>query len=156
MLAKVLTYVCLGLVGACLFLGTMWKIEEWRGDLARAELQAFVAQVQAEGEAAERGRKTRELREAGKKKEADRLAGVELARLESDNRRLRNERARRSVVPQAAPNAQRPDRICFIRSELERALREFEAGVGTLLEEGDECRVKLDNAKQWADSLQQQ
>jgi hypothetical protein len=63
--------------------------------------------------------------------------------------RLRDARARSSLVPAAGPDARRPETIPFDRTELDRALRAYEAEVTGLLEEGDKARIDLDTVKRY-------
>ncbi len=81
-------------------------------------------------------------------------ANAENSKLRNDYRllvgRLRNERARSSLLPPAAPGTKRPQIASFDRAELDRALRDYETEVTGLLEEGDAARIDLDTVKKWA------
>ena len=109
----------------------------------------FEGAVAAVGRAQEdRARETGERNLARKKVSDDARA-----RLRNDYDklavRLRDARAGRSVLPPAAPDAKRPAVAAFDRAELDRALRELDAEVRGIVEEGDRARIDLDTVKKW-------
>ena len=69
-------------------------------------------------------------------------------RIDSLTKRLRTQPGG-SVLPPVATNAPSPERACFDRPQLDRALRDFTAETAGLVGEGDKVRLKLDTAIQW-------
>lgn len=111
---------------------------------------SFEGAVAAIGEQQEKMART--IGAANKKRKGD--SDAENLKLRTDYNllsvKLRASRARSSIVPPAAPGASRPAVAAFDRAELERALRDFEAEVTGLVEEGDRARIDLDTVKRWA------
>jgi len=116
--------------------GYIWHCESVKDDMVAAEA---LARHQAELNA----RKAEEALRA--KERADETYERNLSRLRADVERLRQSRT--DFVPPAAPASPSPDRACFSRAELERALRKLDSGVQDLVREGDEARIGLDAAK---------
>lgn len=122
----------------------------WYCETKKAELASFTAEVAALGRAAEQDASDA-IKEALANKERTNAQNSALRRSNAAlARSLRNERASRSILPPAAPTAKRPDRATFDRAELERAIRQLDAGVSGLVEQGDAARIDLDSAKAWA------
>ncbi|MBI3983833.1 hypothetical protein HY346_00875 [Candidatus Microgenomates bacterium] len=117
----------------------------------KGEFDSFVAQVKVTGEAAQKeaDRKTKADKEA--KEKTDAKTKKDLAALRAANKRLRNAAsARGSILPAASASAASPDRATLDRAEFERAYRELVEEVRGIGEEGDEARLKLNSAREWA------
>ena len=133
-------------------LATSLYIVHLRGsrDAIRAEYGTFVAKVRTDGEAAQKAAKAKESADRKRKDQAD----AENKRLRSTNaalaRSLRDARSAGGYVPKPAPGAASPDRACFDRAGLERAIRQLDEGVSRLIEQGDQAVTDLDTAKEWA------
>lgn len=130
--------------------GLAWKIQGWRLDAVQSKFDGFVATTKALGEAAqvESERKTKD--DIQKKEQADHENAETVATLRDDIKRLRRSRSGGSFLPPAGAASLRPDRACFSRPELERAIRDLDTGVQGIVEACDFTRVNLDTAKQWA------
>lgn len=115
-----------------------------------AKLAAFEAAVRAEGGAAQKLADARILAERTRKVESDERYKTARADLRATADRLRVERATRDILPAAATNSGSPDRACFDRAQLERALRGFVVGTAGLAAEGDEIALRLKMAVEWA------
>jgi len=119
-------------------------------DAIRAEYAGFKAQVQAQGEAAEKVAKAKESADKKRKEQAD----AENTRLRTANaalnRSLRESRSASSFVPAAPSGSASPDRACFDRAELERAIQSLDERVSQLIGKGDQAITDLDTAKGWA------
>ena len=128
-----------------------WKYQGARLEAEKAHYAMFVAQTKAEGEAAQKAAKAREVADQQRKEEADHENSDALATLAGTIGRLRhaNDAARR-IVPAAPAASRRPDLACFDRIELERALGNFLAEARGLVDQGSTCTVNLDTAKIWA------
>ena len=116
----------------------------------KADYKQFVAQLEADAAAQRKGLAAKEARERKAKEEADAQTARNHAALQRTIRRLRDDRARASSVPAAAPDPYRPDLACFDRAELTRAVGNLEAGVEGLAAEGSEASADLDVARAWA------
>ena len=86
------------------------------------------------------------------KEAADAQREKESAALQRTIKRLRDNSSA-SLVPAAASCAGSPDTAAFNRGELDRALRDFTAGVQDLVGEGQQAVIDLDAAKGWAMKL---
>jgi len=115
-----------------------------RGEANHAD---FVATVKAEGESAQKTVIARIAADKLKKEKADHENALSLAALRADNDRLRHARAGRSFVPTTTPGAKDPDRACFKRADLERAIQRLDGRISGIVETGDIARVNLDTAK---------
>lgn len=140
---------CLAL-GAASGAGGAWYIQGLRINALQAEYDGFVATVKAHGEAAKKLADAKAADDKKRKEESDAAYQTSIARLAADNKRLRDERARSSYVPAGPGPAGRSDLTCFDRTELERALQQFDEGVAGLLAEGDADALALTIARRWA------
>ena len=134
-------------------LGAAVKIQTGRLDGCKADAAAFQATVRAEGLAAENAARIADLAHQKAKEQADATAKKLLADNAVLGKRLRDARASSGYVPPAAASARSPDTACFDRTELERAIGSLDAGVQSLVSQGDEARLKLSTAAEWAASL---
>lgn len=124
-----------------------------------ARLESYQVAVKAVGQAQEeRTVAAIKLNKKAKEKtdrEIKRKLAASNARANDLANRLRNS-ASGSVVPAAPAAPADPDRICFIRPNLDRALREFTSGTAQLVGEGAGAVVGLDSLKLWStDTLTQ-
>ena len=130
-------------------LGIGLKIQTARLDTVKTEYAQFRAGVKVVGEQTQVRKVEIELANKQRKERADAENIRTIAALDADNKRLRDERASRSLLPERAAGPGRADRITFDRAELDAALRKYEAGIQGLLEEGDKARVNLNTGRQW-------
>lgn len=126
-----------------------WKYQGARLDALQARYDGFAAATKAEGEKAAISAYSIKKADEKRKEVADHENAATLAALRTDNKRLRESRARGGYLPAAPSGASRPDRATFDRAELESAIRVFDSAVSGLVEKGDEARVKLDTARNW-------
>lgn len=145
-----MVYAALAAGIALLGMGIALKVQSARLASCKQEFAGFQAQVKALGDVAEAKAKATELADKAKKEKIDR----ENIRLRSGNadlaRSLRDARAGSGYVPAAAPGARNPATACFDRPELERAVQQLDAGVSGVVEKGDQARIDLDAAREWA------
>ena len=143
-------YIVLAALLAFAGMGIALKLQSSRLASCKAEFVAFQADVRAKGEAAIAEAKRIDAENKAKKEKIDR----ENRKLRADNVRiageLRQYRASRSYVPEAAPGARNPDRASFDRAELESAIQRLDAGVSGIVAEGDAARIDLNAAREWA------
>lgn len=134
-------------------LGVALRVQTARLDGVRAEYAGFVASVDAQGKAAEKVAKAKELEGKQAKERADRENAKtkrSLADIYAAYRGLRDSRSGSGIVPAAAPGAASPDRACFDRAGLDSAVSAFDRGVTSLIERGDQAITDLNTAKAWA------
>jgi hypothetical protein len=116
----------------------------------KAEYFNFVQKTKLAGEEQERKTKETIARNLKEKERSD----AENKRLRTANaalsRGLRESRSSRQYVPAPSPSAKRPDAATFDRGELERAIQSLDESVSGLIEQGDQARIDLDTAKEWA------
>ena len=124
--------------------------QEAKTAAVRAAYHGFRADTERLGVAAQERTASRELAYKLNKERADEESARSLAALRADRDRLRRARPSGDFVPRTAAIAGSPDRACFDRPELERAIREFDTEVAGLIGQGDETRLKLDSAIRWA------
>ena len=134
-------------------LGIALKVQTSRLDAVRAEYAQVKGGVEALGHAAELAAKTKEAEDAVKKEKADAQNAKtkrDLAGLYAAYGSLRDQRARGSLLPEAAPGASSAVRIAFDRAGFDSALSGFDKGVTGLLAEGDGAIADLNTAREWA------
>lgn len=119
-------------------------------DALSAAYAGFKAEVAAAGKAQNDRAAAIAAHDELLKEEADDDHEAALAKLRADVDRLRARRSSGGILPPAAPGAPSPDRATFSRAELERALRDLDAGVQGLVDEGSRAVIDLDTAKRWA------
>lgn len=110
----------------------------------------FKAMVEAAGKAQEDRTAARIAHDGLLKEEADEENRMARDRLLAAIRKLRSERPSGSFVPAAASCTDRPAAACLDRAILERAIRDLDAGVQGLVDEGSSAVTDLDSAKRWA------
>lgn len=146
-------YAALGAAVVIAGLGIALKVQTSRLDAVKAEYAGFVAQVKAIGEAAEKAAKLKEAEDKKRKETADAQltrSRRELAALGDAYRSLRDNRSRSGYLSAPASGASSPARACFDRAELERTLGQIDAVGSGIAAEGDQARIGLDSAKEWA------
>ena len=134
-------------------LGIALKVQTSRLAAVKAEYAQFKGGVEALGKAAELAAKTKEAEDAVNKEKADAQNAKtkrDLAGLYAAYGSLRDQRARGSLLPEAAAGAASPGRISFDRAGFDSALSGFDKGVTGLLEIGDQGIADLDTARRWA------
>lgn len=136
-------------IGAAVVIGLMYLrigYLETKVELA----DAFKASVQAAGEAARKEANRINKENLAKKEKAD----AQINKLRTDNanlaKRLRDDRASRSYVPEAAPGSPSPERATFDREKLERAIQRLDEQLSGLIERGDEGLKTIEELKAWA------
>jgi len=133
--------------GAAVLFGT---VQTNRLKAVKSEYATFKADVKRLGDEAEK----RAKEQIAKDRQAKERADAQNKRLRSANdalaASLRESRSRSGFVPAAAPGARSPERATFDRPLLERAIQQLDAGVSGLIAEGDQARIALDTAKEWA------
>lgn len=134
-------------------LGVAVKVQSSRLESCKTAAEAFKAQVKAEGEAAAKEAARINLANQKAKEQADAKTKQLLADNAVLGKRLRDARASGGYVPPAPAGTRSPDRACFDRAELERAIGALDAGVQSLVGQGDEARLRLSTAAEWAASV---
>lgn len=142
-------YIILILGFGILILGILLKLQTARLDDCKEEHEIFIVRMKAAAQEQEARTKAAIDLAQKDKDRSDANHKRTITRLERDVKRLRDS-TRTSVVPPAAPGSPSPERACFDRPELDRALRGFIDGTSRIAEEGAEAVVGLDTAKEWA------
>lgn len=145
-------YAALGALAVVGLLLAGLIIQTKRLEAVQTEYATFAAGVEQVGKLAVAAAEKQKADDKLKKEKADAENATAIAAVRADNARLRAQRASRSYVPTAASGAASPERACFDRALLERALRDLDEGVSGLVDEGSEATVNLDTAKRWAQS----
>jgi len=136
-------------------LGAAAAIQTKRVENIKAEYAAFVSNVKLLGEQAEKKAREEEAQNRKRKEASDRENAINRSRIADLSRQLREQRSRTGILPGASPGSASPQTACFSRPELERALQSLDAGVSTLLAEGDAAIVDLNSVKSWATAISQ-
>ena len=113
-------------------------------------VQAFVATVKAEGEAAKKLAEATDAEDKRKKESSDHEYQTTIASLRADVKRMRDARAGSRFVPAAPAGSRRVDLACFDRAELERTIRDFDTAIQGLVDQGSADAVGLNVARSWA------
>lgn len=133
--------VCLSML-ANKVLYSLWQSE-------KAAYSQFANSVKVQGELAEKQRLEKESQDKRLKERTDANYRNSLARLERDNKRLRDSASKR-ILPSAPAVATSPNGAPVNWPDIERALSAFAGGAAELVIEGDSHREGLDAAKRWA------
>lgn len=129
--------------------GGAWWVQGLRLDA----VQAFVATVKAEGEAAKKLAEATVAEDKRKKESSDHDYQTTIAGLNADVKRMRDARAGIRYVPAAPAGSRSVGLACFDRAELERTLQQFDEAVTGLIAEGDADAVGLNVARSWASGI---
>lgn len=146
-------YAAIGAAVVIAGLGIAVKVQTSRLEAVKTEYAGFVAQVKALGDAQNAKAAAEDKVNKERKEKADaenKKLRSDLAGLYDAYGRLREQRARGGELPSAPAGSRRPDLACFDRAELARAMGGLEEGVLRLTRQGDEARLDLDTAKEWA------
>jgi hypothetical protein len=119
--------------------GYVWSCE-------RAKDKLVAQKVIAEQQAVENAKQA--FRDLKNKERADEEYERRINRLRADVKRLRD--ASSSLLPPAPAGTPSPERACFDRADLDRALSDFARGAADLVGEGAAAVEGLDTAKGWA------
>jgi hypothetical protein len=130
-------------------MGIALKVQSSRLDACKAEYAAFVAQVKAQGEIAEKQAKEQELKDKKAKEKADAENKANRDRIADLTKRLRDANSRSSLVSAPQAGSRKPEVACYSRADLDRALSRFEERIAGLLAEGDSAITDLNTAKEW-------
>ena len=122
----------------------------WLQGLRLDAVQAFVATVKAEGEAAKKLAEATAAEDKRKKENSDHDYQTTIAGLNADIKRMRDDRARGRFVPAAPAGSRRVDLACFDRAELERTIRDFDTAIQGLVDQGSADAVGLNVGRSWA------
>jgi septal ring factor EnvC (AmiA/AmiB activator) len=122
------------------------KVQSARLEAVQAEYGAFKTEVKRLGEEQEKKTKETIARDIKEKERRDADYKSRIARLERDNKRLRDSSGK-SDFPAPASGSPNPDRATFDRAELNRALQRFTGGVAELVIEGAKAVEGLDSLK---------
>ena len=150
LLAGPMLYAAIGASVIIVGLTIALKIQSSRLETCKEEFTVFRTETKRIGEAQEKANREKELEDKKLKEKTDADHKSTIARLNRDIKRLRDVHARSSLTPEARPAAKRPDLACFDRAELARAVGGLEEGVLRLTRQGDEARLDLDTAREWA------
>ena len=117
-----------------------------------AKFAAFQAEVAAEGRASQKLAEARIATERARKDESDAKYKTASANLRATTERLRKYADTPGyIMPRTAPDTGIVEaRACFDQRAIDDAIRAFATGTANLIGEGEEMRLRLDNAIQWA------
>lgn len=133
--------------------GAAWSIQGIRLDKERDKYNTLETNVKSAGQVANVVNKAKTDADLQLKKAADRDYQTSIARLNSDVKRLRDARSSRSYLPAAPAGSRSPALACFDRSELEQSIKQLDAGLSGLTEEGDAATIAINSLRGWAQTL---
>ena len=113
----------------------------------------YRAQVEQAGRDQAAQSKATDERNRKLKEESDAQRKTLLAVNADLSRKLLNARSSGGYLPKASATASNPDRACFDRNQLDATIRFFDAGVQSLITEGDNSRIGIEVAKDWAKGI---
>lgn len=133
------------------------QIKNNRIDALIKEQAAFLAAIDIAAKDAEIKAKQKEKQYAEAKESADTKYQDTIAKLKSDADSLRIERdkARSTALSNIARRSKDPDRLCFDRTKLERAIEQFEQGVSGIAGQSDDRDAKLIFIRDWYNTVKQ-
>ncbi|MCZ2127457.1 MAG: hypothetical protein LC099_06790 [Anaerolineales bacterium] len=131
------------------------QIKNNRIDALIKEQAAFIAAIDIATKDAEIKVQQKEKQYAEAKESADAKYQDTIARLKLDANSLRIERdkARSTALSNIARRSKDPDRLCFNRTKLERAIEQFEQGVSGIAGQSDDRDAKLIFIRDWYNTL---
>lgn len=128
-------------------------IQTKRVESCKAEAAAFVAQVEANGKAAQKAADAKIAADKANKERTDNETTKLRAANASLARQLRDSRAASSFLPTTGSPAGRPDAITFDRAKLERAIQQLDEGVSGVVARGDQAVIDLNLSLKWAQEI---
>ena len=134
-------------------LGAWGAWNRYQFNAVTAEYESFKVSTKAAGIAAQQAADARIAADKVRKEQSDEKLNKRIATLKSDNVRLqRNSSA--SSLPAPAPDSKCPSGLaCYDKGELEQTIRQLDAEVSQLVDEGSEISLRLDTAIRWAASI---
>jgi hypothetical protein len=132
-----------------------WKYQAALKEVVQAKFDSFVAQTKAEGVAAQKIAAAKDAQYKLDKENSDEQYKNNLADAAVVSQRLLHDRSSRGYLPQASATSSHPDRACFNRLQLGEAIRELDAGVQGIVDQGDRARIGLDTGRVWTKSVSQ-
>lgn len=130
-----------------------YKIGMMRYNALKADFSDFKEKSALLAAEAEKNAKIESSRLENLREEANAAYTEKINNLNADIKRLRAQRTSSGYLPAATKAASSTNRICFDRSQLDRALSAFGDGAAGIIAEGDHYRIGLDTAKTWAQGL---
>lgn len=133
------------------------QIKNNRIDALIKEQAAFIAAIDIATKDAEIKAQQKEKQYAEAKESTDTKYQDTIARLKLDANSLRIERdkARSTALSNIARRSKDPDRLCFDRTKLERAIEQFEQGVSGIAGQSDDRDTKLIFIRDWYNTVKQ-
>lgn len=133
------------------------QIKNNRIDALIKEQAAFTAAIDIATKDAEIKAQQKEKQYAEAKESADTKYQDTIAKLKLDANSLRIERdkARSTALSNIARRSKDPDRLCFDRTKLERAIEQFEQGVSGIAGQSDDRDAKLIFIRDWYNTVKQ-
>ena len=128
-------------------------IQTKRVESCKSEAAAFVAQVEANGKAAQKAADDKAASDKANKERTDNETTKLRAANASLSRQLRDSRAASSYLPATGSPAGSPDAITFNRAKLERAIQSLDEGVSGLIARGDQAVIDLNLSLKWAKDI---
>lgn len=131
------------------------KTKNNRIDALIKEQAAFIAAIDIAAKNAEIKAKQKEKQYAEAKESADTKYQDTIARLklDADSLRIERDKARSTALSNIARRSKDPDRLCFDRTKLERAIEQFEQGVSGIAGQSDDRDAKLIFIRDWYTTL---
>lgn len=126
-----------------------------RIDALIKEQAAFIAAIDIATKDAEIKAQQKEKQYAEAKESADTKYQDTIARLklDADSLRIERDKARSTALSNIARRSKDPDRLCFDRTKLERAIEQFEQGVSGIAGQSDDRDAKLIFIRDWYNTL---
>lgn len=131
------------------------QIKNNRIDALIKEQAAFIAAIDIATKDAEIKAQQKEKQYAEAKESADTKYQDTIARLklDADSLRIERDKARSTALSNIARRSKDPDRLCFDRTKLERAIEQFEQGVSGIAGQSDDRDAKLIFIRDWYNTL---
>lgn len=136
-------YAALAFVGVVVFAGV--QTHRLRG------AHDTIATMKAVAKAQEEANKLKAQKDAALAKEKDNERNRRYAALDTRYKRLLDSNT--NILPAVSPSSPSPERACFARAELERALERFVADTAGIALTGDRAITDLNIGKEWVKAL---
>jgi hypothetical protein len=150
MLNKFSTMPVIFCIGLLVGSGITWYIQSIRIDNIEIRNEKFVDAIKVQAELAKKDYDEKINDGNNQKIISDKSYQSVIDNLHSDIKRLHNARSSSSFLPSATTTTTNPNAACFDRTKFERTLQQLDDRIQEIITDGDESRIALDNAREWA------
>ena len=155
MINKFSSMLIIFIIGLLIGSVVTWRIQSIRIDNILIKNKIFIDDIKVQAENAKKNYDEKINDGINKKVIADKSYKSTINNLNSDIKRLHNARASSSFLPTTSASSNSSSNACFDKAKFERTLQQLDDEIQAIITEGDEARLELDNAREWAARIHQ-